>query len=426
MRRVLPLVVICGLVACIDFEADRAKCRKDGRCGAIDGGGTGGFSGDGGVGGGAVGGSGGGLAGGAGGSGGAGGGAPDDAGVDGGTDGGPDGGTDAGCVPGFHDDCGVGACRNTIPACVPDSDTTSCTPGIPGLETCNLVDDDCNGRVDDGDQSCGIGACARTVPKCASGTGNVCTPGTPASMEICNGLDDDCTGVAEQGKWLKDLFVVGTRLDVAISCMTASLPSMNDVRIADQGGPNCMTTACGRLNGQCNAMDLPVPVTVLVTAVQHTFPDAGQAAVALTLRITTPPIYVGFTSSLCIFGDNQCSYSVDSVLSAPATSTALASIQGSSDGGLPNLVALKLTGLQGTQVCGSSGASAPPQCLAITDVDGDGLNLCGDTACNTAAADPLKTFILNVIGSMLQTKIRDVIETQVCEPCGTGVRACPP
>jgi len=56
-------------------------------------------------------------------------------------------------------------------------------------EVCNFVDDDCDGRTDEGVRpSCGTGWCRRLADSC---TQPLCTPGAPRAEE-CNALDDDC------------------------------------------------------------------------------------------------------------------------------------------------------------------------------------------------------------------------------------------
>jgi hypothetical protein len=66
-------------------------------------------------------------------------------------------------------------------------------------ETCNGLDDDCNGVVDDNLIDAG-GACGSSVEQCKSGTmlctaGKlVCTGSVGAQPEICDGLDNNCNG----------------------------------------------------------------------------------------------------------------------------------------------------------------------------------------------------------------------------------------
>jgi hypothetical protein len=90
--------------------------------------------------------------------------------------------------------CGVGACQRTV-NCSTNPD--GCVPGTPSPETCNAIDDDCDGLTDElGSATCGVGACARTVSNCVNGVPQSCVPGAPAS-EACNGLDDDCNGITD-------------------------------------------------------------------------------------------------------------------------------------------------------------------------------------------------------------------------------------
>ena len=95
--------------------------------------------------------------------------------------------------------CGIGACRQTVSTCV-DGAPRACVPGTPGVEACNGIDDDCNGTADDGfgTATCGTGTCSRTVSTCVMGMPQMCMPGT-AGTEICNNLDDDCDGTPDDG-----------------------------------------------------------------------------------------------------------------------------------------------------------------------------------------------------------------------------------
>jgi hypothetical protein len=98
--------------------------------------------------------------------------------------------------------CGVGGCRVVSPACGDGGVPLSCTPGVPTVEVCNGVDDDCDGTVDNDifptTVSCGQGLCARTVPACVDGGAPTCVPGM-GMAEACNGLDDNCDGRIDEG-----------------------------------------------------------------------------------------------------------------------------------------------------------------------------------------------------------------------------------
>jgi hypothetical protein len=75
--------------------------------------------------------------------------------------------------------------------------------GRTSVEVCNNVDDDCNGQVDDGLQrQCGIetGACSFGTSLCLDGSWGNCSGGVAPSNEICaNNVDDDCDDLIDEG-----------------------------------------------------------------------------------------------------------------------------------------------------------------------------------------------------------------------------------
>jgi hypothetical protein len=113
-----------------------------------------------------------------------------------------DGGADEGfaCVLGAARGCTVGSCSGSQ-TCQPGCTWTACT--VAATESCNGVDDNCNGVADEGfgcvfgtTRGCAVGACAGTqscVPGCSWGT---CTV---SATEVCNGIDDDCDAFTDEG-----------------------------------------------------------------------------------------------------------------------------------------------------------------------------------------------------------------------------------
>jgi hypothetical protein len=91
-----------------------------------------------------------------------------------------------GCVPTEGYAAEPGDCNPDDPTIHPDAE-----------EVCNLLDDNCDNRVDEGVRpTCGEGWCRRAATTCDEST---CYPGPP-SEETCNFIDDDCNGIVDDGE----------------------------------------------------------------------------------------------------------------------------------------------------------------------------------------------------------------------------------
>jgi Putative metal-binding motif len=101
--------------------------------------------------------------------------------------------------------CGVGECIAAGSSVCTDGEMVdSCTAGLPSTETCDGVDNNCNGVVDDGiadiPTTCGEGECtAAGTSVCTDGIMvDSCSSGTPG-VETCDGLDNNCDGAIDDG-----------------------------------------------------------------------------------------------------------------------------------------------------------------------------------------------------------------------------------
>jgi len=202
---------------------------------------------------------------------------------------GPDGDSD-----GF---AGTECCNGD--ACGADCDDTSDTVGPSGTESCNLVDDDCNGTIDEGVQTtcfvdadgdsyaavgaapmmactCGAGFTA-TAPSMAADCNDSSITVNPAVPEVCNTIDDNCNGMIDEGlgtTYYRDLDGDGRGATASGTIVSCSMPvgyaaANND---CDDGCAACYTGApdvCDALDNNCNGVIdevLPAPCTVGVGA----------------------------------------------------------------------------------------------------------------------------------------------------------------
>ncbi|HKY33055.1 MAG TPA: right-handed parallel beta-helix repeat-containing protein, partial [Candidatus Polarisedimenticolia bacterium] len=233
-----------------------------------------------------------------------------------------DGTVDNGFGAGEACSAGVGECQESgVTVCTPDGTGTQCgaTPGDPVAETCDGLDNDCDGAVDNGfllGEACsaGVGECqASGVTVCTvDGTGTQCgaTPGDPVA-ETCDGLDNDCDGAADNGFPVGGACSAGTGECQAAGSLVCSQDGTGTVCDATPGDPAAET--CDGLDNDCDgAADNGFPVGGACSAGTGECQAAGSLICSLdgtgTVCDATPGDPVAET---CDGLDNDCDGVVD-------------------------------------------------------------------------------------------------------------------
>ena len=107
-----------------------------------------------------------------------------------------------GTIDNFNEGCGVGRCAGGTRTCTTGNWDTCSTSGNAQNETCNNIDDNCDGQVDENvTQECGIdvGTCRKGTKTCGVGLWSYCGGDyVGPTNETCNGLDDNCNGITDE------------------------------------------------------------------------------------------------------------------------------------------------------------------------------------------------------------------------------------
>ncbi len=171
------------------------------------------------------------------------------------------------CTDGETQSCGtdVGACQEGIQTCA-GGVFGACIGEIgPSAETCNNVDDDCDGTIDESlVVACGsnVGECSEGTSTCAAGVFGACVGGVEPSTETCDGLDNDCDGVIDNNAANEScndsLFCTGPELCQSGMCVSSGDPCAGNVGDNDT---DC-SESCDEAADSCTAND-PISVCSL-------------------------------------------------------------------------------------------------------------------------------------------------------------------
>ncbi len=181
------------------------------------------------------------------------------------------------------DRCGSGVCTvKSYARCVAGTSRT-CTPTASMTETCNGLDDNCDGTADencscraDEPRTCytgpsetrGVGACHGGTRPCTNGSYTRCMGEVKPSLELCNGVDDDCDGMVD------DLCVTGAGGGSAMTGGGAAMGGGNAAGGTATAGGEAMMTGGGTAGGStqptkpcgCSTMGAPLALLALVVS----------------------------------------------------------------------------------------------------------------------------------------------------------------
>ena len=263
-------------------------------------------------------------------------------------------------VKGAGKPCGSGACASSQTVCGPDAASILCSAEAGAApETCDSIDDDCDGQTDASDSSLLVTECENQTGEClgAMHPQDLCIDGVFAncdtsaylirsphyeegSEETCDGKDNDCDGGTDEdfsvtspagvavsgigkscgeGACSGGVTLCSTGKD-GIACSTAGQATAEICNgkdddcdgLTDAEDPDMAVTLCGKQAGVCAGV--PRPAELCVAGSFHACADSVYSAWSTS--------YEAGSESSCDGLDNDCDAGIDedfSVTSADGT-----------------------------------------------------------------------------------------------------------
>ena len=152
----------------------------------------------------------------------------------------------------------IGECFGS-PVCTVQGQLECSKVKQPKLEMCNGEDDDCDGQIDedyawvhpvDGSKAglgtaCGLGVCVGGTVKCQTLSKATCDSADKATDETCNNVDDDCDGSVDEGTCSDGSDCTSDLCDGATGkCSNPPAVQCDDSNV-------CTNDTCDAASGQC-------------------------------------------------------------------------------------------------------------------------------------------------------------------------------
>jgi hypothetical protein len=226
------------------------------------------------------------------------------------------------CV-GFGTPCqaagAMGECVNGTTVCSGPGQST-CAPGNPAPETCDMKDNDCDGAFDDDTVESGVacpsglpGACAQGKTVCMMGNVNCVANIMPGQqMETCNDQDDDCDGAVDNG------FAVGEMCSVGVGeCASTGVNTCNAM-----GGQECTAVpleptpeTCDAKDNDCDGVVDNGPIVgvgvACATGLSGVCATGMTSCSAAGMIDCTPDVQPGANMETCNLQDDDCDGTTD-------------------------------------------------------------------------------------------------------------------
>ncbi|WP_169796425.1 MopE-related protein [Chondromyces crocatus] len=215
----------------------------------------------------------------------------------------------------------LGECAHGTQQCV--NGQVQCVASSPQPETCDGLDNNCDGNVDEGNPGGGtqcqtglMGLCASGVTSCSGVNGVICAPVVaPGQLpEACNGLDDDCDGMIDEG--IPQVGQTCTRPGYLGICQfgTYVCPSSAPFQLTCSGPlPGTIQESCNGLDDDCNGT-IDDPVLLNNNPCQSGAPGvcaAGRTLCSGGALTCNPVVTPGSQAEICDNLDNDCNGQVD-------------------------------------------------------------------------------------------------------------------